>query len=98
MPEITLKETKHINGKVFFAGKAIVTDEEAKLLKEFSNTDNLSESAIGNNALPEDFPGFSVLGQVEGMTREQVNTMSDEELLAINGIGKETLKAIRAYK
>lgn len=47
---------------------------------------------------PEDYPGFDVLGQVEGMTPESVAAMSDEDILAIKGIGAATLKQIRAYK
>lgn len=50
------------------------------------------------SAFPEDYPGFDVLGQVEGMTPERVALMPDEELLAIKGIGAATLKQIREYE
>lgn len=49
------------------------------------------------NAFPEDFPGFDVLGQVENMTPERLASMSDEEILNIKGIGPKTLEEIRAY-
>ncbi|HXG85098.1 MAG TPA: helix-hairpin-helix domain-containing protein [Pyrinomonadaceae bacterium] len=48
------------------------------------------------SAFPEDYPGYEVLGQVEGMTPEKLAAMSDDEITAINGIGPATLKQIRA--
>ncbi len=48
------------------------------------------------SAFPEDYPGYEVLGQVEGMTPEKLQSMSDEDILAIKGIGQKTLDAIRA--
>lgn len=55
------------------------------------------EAATPKVTFPKDFPGYDVLGQVEGMTPDKLQAMSDEDVLAIKGIGKVTLEEIRAF-
>jgi len=47
--------------------------------------------------LPEDFPGDKALMAAGITTREEVETLGDEDLLAVDGIGPKTLSEIRGY-
>ncbi len=97
MAQVILKETLHIDGKVFFKGEAFVTDADAELIKRAQNAEP-AQAEQSTGAFPKDYPGYEILGQVEGMTPELLAAMSDDEILAINGIGPATLKQIRAIK
>ena len=48
--------------------------------------------------LPEDYPGRKALIDAGLITLAQVNTATDEALLAIKGIADATLKAMREYR
>lgn len=62
-----------------------------------TNENKTKDETEKATSFPEDFPGFDVLGQVEGMTPATIQAMSDEDVLKINGIGPATLKLIRVY-
>jgi len=47
------------------------------------------------NAIPEDFPGASLLTGAGYKSTEEVDDASDEELLQISGLGQATLVKIR---
>lgn len=102
MAEVNIEETISIDGKVFFAGKAVVSDADADLIKavQKGKTPEAKQAIITSedeSPFPEDYPGFDVLGAVEGMTPEKLAAMPDDEVLAIKGIGRATLAEIRAY-
>lgn len=78
----------------FRSGKAA---EQPPLQTEYEER-ALTGSGEPGGAFPEDYPGFEVLGQVEGMTPEKLKAMTDEQILEIKGIGKKTLEEIRAIK
>ncbi len=79
--------------EVLTAGQVKYLTEQGAISGDFGTSKNHPV-----NSFPENYPGFDVLGQVEGMTPESVAGLSDEEILAIKGIGQKTLDAIRAYK
>lgn len=91
MAKQNFEATTTINNKVFFQGEADVSDADGELLSGSAKSPQTESSTF-----PEDYPGFEVLGQVEGMTPEKLKAMSDEDILKIDGIGPATLKAIRA--
>src|SRR5687767_12527611 len=47
--------------------------------------------------LPEDFPGLKVLEGAGVTTRGEIEQLSDDDLLALDGVGPKTLAEIRAY-
>lgn len=47
--------------------------------------------------LPEDFPGHAQLVEAGYTTMHKVETASDEDLLAVEGVGPATLEKIRGY-
>ena len=49
-------------------------------------------------SLPEDFPERDLILGTPFTTLEAISAASDEELLAVDGIGPAKLKAIRAYR
>ncbi len=93
MAKHTFGKMTVIGDKTYFAGEAELSETEMKALGKSAEVQP-EESA----AFPEDYPGFEVLGAVEGMTREKLEAMSDDDILKIKGIGKKTLEDIRAYK
>lgn len=48
--------------------------------------------------LPEDFPALDILNNAGYTTRHQVETATDEDILALEGIGQATLEKIRGYE
>lgn len=98
MPKHTFTETTEVNNKVFFEGEAELSDADLKAVKEMQGSNAEINSSTGTSAFPEDYPGFDVLGAVEGMTPEKLAGMSDEDILKIDGIGPATLKQIRSYE
>lgn len=59
------------------------------------STDPRIRRALGGGGLPDGFPGKDDL-EAEGFTSvEKVKAASDDELLAVNGVGDVTLKRIR---
>ena len=57
-----------------------------------------SDADSGQDAgLPEDYPAASTLEEAGYTSTDEVDAASDEELLAIDGIGEATLKEIRSY-
>lgn len=97
MPKHTFTETTEVNNKVFFEGEAEISDADVASLGVAVKNAKTANASAGGGAFPEDYPGYEVLGQVEGMTPERIAAMTDEEVLAINGIGPSTLKQIRSY-
>lgn len=91
MKKHNFTETTTVNNKVFFAGEAEISDADTHQPNVQPQTEQ------STSPFPEDYPGYDVLGQVEGMTPEKLASMSDEEISAIDGIGAATLKKIRAY-
>lgn len=49
-------------------------------------------------SLPEGYPSRDLLIGTQFVTVDAINSATDDELLAVDGIGPATLKAIRAYK
>lgn len=79
-----------------FTGDQIKTlTERGALAGDFKGAGKTA--AAPSSAFPEDYPGYDVLAQVEGMTPAQLAEMSDEDVLAIKGIGQKTLEQIRSY-
>ncbi|HXG86527.1 MAG TPA: hypothetical protein VNI84_21090 [Pyrinomonadaceae bacterium] len=95
MPKHTFTENITVGNNTYFAGDAEISEIDAQALKQSGGS--VPETSA-KSAFPEDYPGFDVLGQVEGMTPEKLKMMSDDEITAINGIGPATLKQIRAIK
>lgn len=110
MKEIKLEKTIHAGGKVFFPGKAFVTDAEAVLieneLKRLGETDlaKPDEANASGGGLPEDFPMKHIFEAPNVLTTTgfksvaEIQTFSKEDLVSIDGVGDKSADAALAYK
>lgn len=98
---------KHVLSKtsVFTGGRVRVPGEEVDLPEDFLATlGELDASKAAPKAtrqasasdLPEDFPERDLILGTQFTSVDALNAASDDDLLAVDGIGPAKLKAIRA--
>lgn len=82
-----LLDTGAVSGSLF--------EEIAAKVAETDAADKKSSAAQVGSNLPAGMPGRLVLVNAGIDTLDKVRAMSDEQLLAVKGIGAETLKVVR---
>lgn len=89
MAQHTLAEAWAWKGKIYGPGAVEVPDDLAQRLTELG--------VLGGQGAPTEPPTdpLADFPQLAGLTPDQVRAMSDEELLAVDGVGKATLAKIR---
>ena len=91
MAQHTLAEAWLWGGKIYGPGVVEIPDDLVARLTE--------RGVLGGQATPADAPTstdpLADFPQLAGLTPDQVRGMSDEDLMAVDGVGKATLAKIR---
>lgn len=93
MKKMNLKRIQVVAGVAYGPGEVEVDDAVAKRLKGENLPAPAKES--GSGGLAEDFPYRDLLVGAGFKSAQSVRDASDEQLMAIDGIGEARLKEIR---
>jgi hypothetical protein len=92
--KMKLNRPQVVGGRTYGPGEIEVSGAVAKALKGEELPASAPQSS-GSDGLPADFPYGEILAGSRFATLSAIRAASDEELLAVDGIGEARLKEIR---